>query len=528
MGNYFSGWREADEQKISKKRPHEEIDSETDSDSDPEYLHTPKRKKLQTTSKYIFETLFINGQNSDVTISALGKNWNLHKVYLCQSGYFSSMFSGSWRESNATMINIDIPDDTIDVEALTVTLGSLYRDDVLISPSRVVSILAAATLLQLDGLINQCADIMTETTSAKTVCAYHAAATAYGLTDVASKCISWLERNVMLAQSVSFLRELSLELMEILTKSSNLFVLQVEMDVYTMVKKWVFLKLVPSWNGSLKQLNADSDAFYRSFGPGELLLSDRGKPYVQVFNGVRYQHVINDFNSTRLLDRDRIIPQEWLLPIYKNQWQCMLAVELGTDKGPTNDHLSIESLCKHGMRCGRIINKDGDYCWRWTGYNYGLDLLIMFSNRLIVCKRNTVSHPVVNSVSLVPKRSVMFRVCVVSYDSMGQIRYEKNSGLFKVNLGKDQETVVMGVDRHVPFPLQVSFNVACITPKEGEPISLAIPKEISQANEDTVSQSNEDTVGQSNVDKVNQSNVDKVDLTDDDVSDATGANDVFM
>ncbi|XP_070535044.1 uncharacterized protein [Ptychodera flava] len=118
------------------------------------------------------------------------------------------MFSGSWKESDASIIAIDIPDNNIDEEALEVALGSLYKDDVLISPSRVVTILAAAALLQLDGLINQCSDIMTETMSTKTVCSYHGAATSYGLTEVATKCVEWLQRNLMLVQSISLLRDL--------------------------------------------------------------------------------------------------------------------------------------------------------------------------------------------------------------------------------------------------------------------------------------------------------------------------------
>ncbi len=39
--------------------------------------------------------------------------------------------------------------------ALQVVFGSLYRDDVLIKPSRVVSILAAACMLQLVGIMNE-------------------------------------------------------------------------------------------------------------------------------------------------------------------------------------------------------------------------------------------------------------------------------------------------------------------------------------------------------------------------------------
>lgn len=93
--------------------------------------------------------------------------------------------------------------------------GSLYRDDVLIKPSRVVSILAAACMLQLvsmkdkpsqavnavllcirltvgsypqDGLIQQCGETMKENISTKTACGYYACASIYGLDSVMKKC----------------------------------------------------------------------------------------------------------------------------------------------------------------------------------------------------------------------------------------------------------------------------------------------------------------------------------------------------
>ena len=41
-----------------------------------------------STSDYIYKTLFEDGHESDMTVAALGKEWNLHKVYLCQVSYF--------------------------------------------------------------------------------------------------------------------------------------------------------------------------------------------------------------------------------------------------------------------------------------------------------------------------------------------------------------------------------------------------------------------------------------------------------
>ena len=59
----------------------DEVDFENIEDSEfDEILHTPKRRKLRTTSRYIFETLFLEGQDSDVTLNALNREWKLHKV----------------------------------------------------------------------------------------------------------------------------------------------------------------------------------------------------------------------------------------------------------------------------------------------------------------------------------------------------------------------------------------------------------------------------------------------------------------
>ena len=41
---------------------------------------TPSKRRLKTTTEYIYETLFKDGKDSDVVVKALGKSWNLHKV----------------------------------------------------------------------------------------------------------------------------------------------------------------------------------------------------------------------------------------------------------------------------------------------------------------------------------------------------------------------------------------------------------------------------------------------------------------
>lgn len=481
MGSTFSGYTRsptAPSQK-GRKRNLSEDDSDDEAETD-QVLHTPQRKKMKSTSKYIYKALFVNGENSDVTIHALGKEWPLHKIYLCQSFYFASMFSGSWKESKLTEIHIDVPDTNIDEEALQIALGSLYRDDVLLEPAKVVSVLAAASLLQLEGLIQQCSDIMTETISPKTVCSYHSAASSYGLQQVAKCCFEWLELNLMVAQKPTLLRELSTELFEQVIRSPNLFVLQVEMDVYSMVKKYVFLRLTPSWQGDAKMLGREADKFFRRYDAGCFLKSDIGAPFSKLFSVLRLGSIINEPSSCRHVEDDKIITQDCLLPIYRQQWQHMLAVEHGQDLGPKQETVSVEQFDQLSMRCGRIIKKDAEYCWRWTGFNFGVDLLVTFTNRLIILRRNTGTHPVTASVSFQNSRNIMFRIRVVSFDSQGQILYQKTGELTPLSLHKDEEIVVLNIDRHAPFPMQIGVNVLCVTPPQpvvetAESLSLQPP-----------------------------------------------------
>ncbi|XP_015738432.1 germ cell-less protein-like 1 isoform X2 [Coturnix japonica] len=425
-------------------------DSESDSDSDRDEAanSAPRRKKLKSTSVYIYQTLFLNGENSDIKICALGEEWNLHKVYLRQSGYFSSMFSGSWKESCMDTIELEIPDQNIDIEALQVAFGSLYRDDVLIKPGRVVALLAAACMLQLDGLILQCGETMKETISAKTVCSYYSSAGTYGLDSVKK----------------------SINLMKQLISSSNLFVMQVEMDLYTALKKWMFLQLVPSWNGPLKQLLAQADAWFAERrreldGDAAFLDTEQGAAFRPVFSHLRLQYIISDLVSVRIVERDALIPPEWLLSVYKQQWFAMLRVEQDNDTGP--QEINKEELEGSSMRCGRKLAQDGDYCWRWTGFNFGFDLLITYTNRYIIFKRNTLNQPCSGSVSLQPRRSIAFRLRLASFDSNGKIICSRTTGYQILSLEKDQEQVVMNLDsRLLVFPLYICCNFLYTSPEK--------------------------------------------------------------
>ncbi|EPY74871.1 hypothetical protein CB1_001866015 [Camelus ferus] len=239
-----------------------------------------------------------------------------------KSGYFSSMFSGSWKESSMNIIELEIPDQNIDIEALQVAFGSLYRDDVLIKPSRVIAILAAACMLQLDGLIQQCGETMKETINVKTVCGYYTSAGTYGLDSVKKKP-----------------QEINKE-----------------------------------------ELEGNSMRCGRKLAKDGETTSPQSYTYLEM------------------------------------QWKATLVL--------------IKS------QCGELMKQI--YCWRWTGFNFGFDLLVTYTNRYIIFKRNTLNQPCSGSVSLQPRRSIAFRLRLASFDSSGKLICSRTTGYQILTLEKDQ------------------------------------------------------------------------------------------
>lgn len=431
-------------------------------------LHTPKRKRIQSTSKYIYQTLFLDGRDSDVSVVALGKVWPLHKLYISQSPYFACMFNGQWLESTQDVIEMDIQDPNIDESALKIAFGSLYKDFVIFKPVQSISVLAAATLLQLEGLIQQCEGMIRETISSETVCCYHRAGVTYGLETVRKECFDWLLLNILTTRNVDVLKDISVDLMKKLISTSNLYVMQVETDVYTMLKKWMFLQLHQNWCGASKDLVHDSDEYFKqklcTLNKNESFLNtEEGRPFLPVFCCIRWQHVISDMSSIKVVEKEKIFSLDWIRPLFERQWKAMIQLEQGLDKGP-EETPDVDVFDKHCLRCGRILLKEGECCWRWIGYNFGVDLLISYANRLITIKRNALSCP--TSVSLQPGRNIVYRLDVATIDSNGKPKIVTSSGLTHICLDVNEEVSIMTLNNKFIFPLHISFNVLVMTPED--------------------------------------------------------------
>ena len=106
-----------------------------------------------------------------------------------------------------------------------------------------------------------------------------------------------------------------------MVSSQELFVMQIEVDVYNLLKVWAYLHLHPNWEGSWKDVRAQSNTYFASRATDSSLCfleTDEGRKFVPAFRAIRLHHVVNDIRSIQLLDTDRIIPQG-TQPVFKAQ-----------------------------------------------------------------------------------------------------------------------------------------------------------------------------------------------------------------
>uniref|UniRef100_A0A182QA53 BTB domain-containing protein n=1 Tax=Anopheles farauti TaxID=69004 RepID=A0A182QA53_9DIPT len=448
-----------------RKRDDESADEGGDgSDLLDKSLKTPKRKKLASTAKYIYQALFKEERNSDITVHALGKQWHLHKVYLSQSPYFASMFNGSWRESDEDYVHIEIVDPMITIQSLYAVFGSLYMDEVVLEPKEIISTLATATLFQLDSLIDRCAEVMVETTNAETAVRYYEAACEYGVKTVKQSTFSWLLVNLLsfYHRASKWLRPISFELMEQLVSSADLYVVQTEFTVYTLLRYWMALKLFPDESPADGVEHPRERYFAERTSTVPFLATREGAPFERVFRALRLRNLLNHHVDIRILRQDNIIPEQWLHKPLMQQWNSVLTIDQSLDKQIECDERTFLGSC---IRCGRILTENVLHKWRWTGFHFGLDLLLLSDTRSLRIRRH---HRTENErlLSLRVNRQFLVRVSLASLNELRQIKHQQTSPVLSISLEKNEEAQLIVFDRELTFPLLVSVNMILVAPPE--------------------------------------------------------------
>ncbi|KAH0504022.1 Germ cell-less protein-like 1 [Microtus ochrogaster] len=161
------------------------------------------------------------------------------------------------------------------------------------------------------------------------------------------------------------------------------------MDIYTTLKEWLFLCLNPSWKGPVKEILVNANRWLSKHMERvdsiSFLESEEGLIYQRVFKKLRFQHIICDVGDTATLERDRLIPLEWLAPIYKRQWLALLQEQEHMEIGPRIISEELEDCC---MRCGTMIRRDGKYSWKWSDVRFSFPITVTFTNRHIIFRES--------------------------------------------------------------------------------------------------------------------------------------------
>ncbi|KNC21714.1 Protein germ cell-less [Lucilia cuprina] len=539
---------------------------------------------------------------------AMGKVWNLHKVYLSQSPYFYSMFNGSWKESCQDFVHIKILDERITLEALDAVFGSMYSDEIEIDPKGVISVLATATLFHLDGIIDKCAEVMIETINAETAINYYEAACQYGCQNVKKSTFAWLETNLLCIYTKypNLLRQISIELMTALITSPDLYVMQTEFSLYTLLRTWIYLRLNPNYDpenpqhqqelqlqyqqqqqqieannanansASSSSAASSSSSSTNSNTPADsntpststdiiqqyftnrrekrsFLSTPEGQQYLKPFLALRTQYLTNHHMDLKIVLNDNIIPKEWLHHHVLSHWNSILKVDhlpeegqalvtcrfdgqatglklhtagiwkpnrhgqdsilgntacipdnidndsytdgskpltgvggvgvplscckafiqhelnIKTDLaplrlakdplqgiitgtlGPKPQNLEADVFYENCMRCGRILLEPGYQKWRWTGFNFGLDLILIADSRVLSIRRH--------------HRNEHERLAsVTSINSQRQPTFTQKSDIISLCLEKNEEVTLMVMDAKLVHPLLISVNILVVPP----------------------------------------------------------------
>ncbi|KAK9877195.1 hypothetical protein WA026_016943 [Henosepilachna vigintioctopunctata] len=461
---------------IGKKRKHEDCEDEEIKKIIDIALHTPKRK-LESTTQYIYHELFEEGKNSDVTVCALDEEFHLHKIYLSQSPYFASMFGGSWVETTKNYINIDIVDPLITVESLRVVFGSLYNCEITLNPLGIVSVLATATMFQLDGLIEKCTEVMLETINPKTSLDYYNAASQYGDKKLQEICFKWFLVNLMtyyFSHPLTNLKTIPTDLMAKLVSHPDLFVMQTEYSIYVMLKYWMYMLTNPH---PVEEVSSKIVSNYFSSKKGGLpfLLSNEGKNFAPAFRGLRLQNLLSQKMDIELVFKDNIIPQGWLNPVVVQQWKNVLRVDQNEDKGPNT--LEDEFFLNNSLRCGRVLQQKERHVWRWTGFHFGMDLIMIMDGVTLSIKRNHRCE-YGQLLSVQGTRYLVIRVTVAKLNEQRQLIYSKESEILNVALTKGEEYKILTLDDDLDYPIIISANIQYAspdTPEEQLDISQVVP-----------------------------------------------------
>ncbi|VDO53017.1 unnamed protein product [Haemonchus placei] len=231
---------------------------------------------------------------------------------------------GNWKDSKEDVLHLNFPDENVTREGLHAVLGSLYHNQIEIDLDKVEGVLSAASVLQLESVLERCGEAMAENILPNNVLRYLNLAEMYGLPQVTNKAYHLLKWNFWrFMKSKDHLKELKEDTFIRLISSSELLIMEGEMDIYIAIKMWIFLQQKPHASAlpdaEFTRLMNETLA---SYPPGELFVR-----YAALFAALRFHHITTTLASLGVVEKDRLIPKEVLRAVMVDQWKTTLTNE---------------------------------------------------------------------------------------------------------------------------------------------------------------------------------------------------------
>ncbi|XP_071390013.1 kelch-like protein 22 [Centroberyx affinis] len=141
----------------------------------------------------------------DVVLMVEGQPIQAHRILLAAScDYFRGMFAGGLRETQ----QMEIPVHGVTYMAMTKLLDFIYTSEIELDLDNVQEVLVAATLVQIEDVINFCCDFLFSWLDDTNILEMHKLADLYGLQQLDSKVHSYILRNIQTLSRTEVYRQL--------------------------------------------------------------------------------------------------------------------------------------------------------------------------------------------------------------------------------------------------------------------------------------------------------------------------------
>ncbi|VDN96817.1 unnamed protein product [Rodentolepis nana] len=418
----------------------------------PEKSETQQYKRIRATYDYVYEQMFLKGENSDITIIALEREWHLHRIFLKHSQYFSALLEGGWKESEEHILRLKLTDENITEEGLHVIFGSFYNDQVKITKNNVVGVLAAATWFQLDEIRDYCEGILCRFIKLNTISSLYDLSIKYLLPKLENICVSWLATRFSLVPwcklSFEAKKKFSISLMQSVIEHPYFIVLHFEQDLFRDLLLWVYLHLHPEISYSWPPVDFHREV-YAFFQHKNFFETPEGRPYADVFKLLKWENILTSLDATMNVISDQLIPEAWINETCRFLWLKQLkcdnlhilrrqttspSVHIISPNRPFEQDQSLRPVDSRGNRqpnspqtaptgvgdefwrnCerfGAIIEQHRS--WRWSGYAFGVDLVFSYQSNKITVTRCTEESETWGLISPLPTVKVEVDVRVLS------------------------------------------------------------------------------------------------------------------